>query len=77
MIAPYRDTVSKVLRRITVKYVTATRFLSELMNRVQFSWQHLREHSNMKLISKVILAALSGAMVAAAAAQALAMLNAH
>jgi hypothetical protein len=77
MIAPYRDTVSKVLRRITVKYVTATRFFSELMNRVQFSWQHLKEHSKMKLISKVVLAALSGALVAAAAAQALAMLAAH
>jgi hypothetical protein len=34
----------------------------------------LKEHSKMKLISKVVLAAFSGAMVAAAVAQAAPML---
>jgi hypothetical protein len=40
----------------------------------QFSQQDLKEPSNMKLISKIVLAAFSGAMVAAAVAQALPML---
>jgi hypothetical protein len=40
----------------------------------QFSQQDLKEHSDMKLISKIVLAAFSGAMVAAAVAQALPML---
>jgi hypothetical protein len=40
----------------------------------QFLQQDLKEHSNVKLISKIVLAAFSGAMVAAAVAQALPML---
>jgi adenine/guanine phosphoribosyltransferase-like PRPP-binding protein len=41
--------------------------------RAQFSQQHLKEHFKMTLMSKIVLAALSGAMVAAAVAQALEM----